>query len=172
MSVAPPLSNTVAIYNAIKAQLAEEFDLEDDDAALLDTVDGETDLKEVLAGMAAIVNTYEEYAEALKRIIDANKERKDRFERKADKLRQSIGWAMQEAGLKKVEAADVTLSLRNNPPSLVTTIEPEDAPENFRTVKTTYAFDKKAIKEAIAEGDGPEWAHLNNQPPSLQIRSK
>jgi hypothetical protein len=81
---------------------------------------------------------------------------------------------MQEAGLKKVEAADVTLSIRNNPPSLVTTIEPEDAPEQFRTVKTTYAFDKKAIKEALLCGDmsAMEFASLNNQPPSLQIRTK
>jgi Zn-dependent M32 family carboxypeptidase len=172
MSIAPPLSNTVAIYNAIKAQLAEEFDLENDDAALLGTLDGETNLHEILSDMAREVERYEGFAEALKRIIEQNKERKDRFERKADKLRQSIGWAMQEAGLKKVESADVTLSLRNNPPSLVTTIEPEDAPEQFRTVKTTYAFDKKAIKEALLEGDSLSFAHLNNQPPSLQIRTR
>jgi seryl-tRNA synthetase len=172
MSLSPPLSNTVAIYNAIKAQLAEEFDLADDDAALLDTLEGETNLKEVLAYMAREATRYEAFAEAIKRIIEENKDRKDRFERKSDKLRQSIGWAMQEAGLKKVEAADVTLSLRNNPPSLVTTIEPEDAPEQFRTVKTTYAFDKKAIKEALMAGDMLAFASLNNQPASLQIRTK
>jgi seryl-tRNA synthetase len=169
---APVLSNTVAIYNAIKAQLAEEFDLEEDDAALLDTLDGESNLKDVLSAMAREVERCEEFAEAINNIIVSNKQRKERFERKADKLRQSIGWAMQEAGLKKVEAADVTLSLRNNPPSLVTTCEPEDAPDNFRTVKTTYAFDKKAIKEALAEGDILSFAYLNNQPQSVQIRTK
>jgi hypothetical protein len=172
MSFAPPLSNSVAIYNAIKAQITEAYNLDGDDQVLFDTLEGLTDLNEMLAAMAREAKRAEEYAEAIKRIIDENKERKDRFERKADKLRQSIGWAMQEAGLKKVEAADVTLSLRNNPPSLVTTIEPEEAPEQFRTVKTTYAFDKKAIKEALAAGDMLSFAYLNNQPQSVAIRTK
>mgnify|MGYP003349672908 CR=1 FL=1 len=149
---ATALTTSVMIYTALKAQIMEQFALQEDDETLIDTLEGATDLHEVIAALAREADRAEEFSEAIKLIMDQNKERKDRFERKADKLRSVILWAMQEANLPKVQAPDLTISLRKNPPSLATSIEPQDAPEIYRKEKTTYTFDKARIKMALEIG--------------------
>jgi hypothetical protein len=168
-----PLSQSVIIYNELRDRLASEFDLEDDDQALLDTLDGLQDLKERLIWMAREAERSEQFAEAIKAIIADNQERRKRFEVRSEKLRKMIAWAMQETGMKKIDdCPDMTISLRQNPPSLVTTIEPEDAPIDYRKAKVTYTFDKTKIKAALDGGADLDWAHLNNGGQSVTIRTR
>jgi lipid II:glycine glycyltransferase (peptidoglycan interpeptide bridge formation enzyme) len=167
-----PLSQSVIVYNELKDRIAREFGLEEDDQALLDTLEGETDLQSRLIWLARQANEAEEFATAMKAIMADNKARRDRFEAKAEKLRSLIAWAMQEVGLTKIAAPDVTLSLRMLAPQLVTTTEAESVPDEFRKVKVSYTFDKDAIKAAINNGQQIEWAHYGNASPSLTIRTR
>lgn len=167
-----PLNTAVIVYNELKERLIREFEFDGDDPVILDTLDGLQDLKERLVWLAREAQRAEAFAEAIKEIIAENKERKDRFERRSDKLRALIAWAMQETGIKKIEEADMTISQRVNNPSIVTTIDPEDAPEQFRKVKTTYSFDIKTIYEELSDGKKFDWAHFGNASPSITIRTK
>lgn len=166
-----PLNQDVTIYNVMKARLIDEYGLDEDDTALLDTLDGMSDIKERLVWLAREARRTEAFSDSLKEIIKENRERKDRFDKRADKLRALIAWAMQETDIRKIEAAEMTLSMRMNAPSLVTTIEPENAPDWARKEKITYTFDRDAIKEHL-EHEELEWAHMNNGAPSVTIRTK
>ena len=90
------IGTEVQIYNTLKERLKEVFDLEDDDEALLDTLDGETGLSDVILKLVRDAKRSEAFAEGMKAIIADNVTRKKRFEARADKLRALAAWAMQE----------------------------------------------------------------------------
>jgi len=163
-----PLANSVRIAAELRNQLKAEFSLEDGDEALETTIEGEGDLTERLIGIARAAVRAEAMAEAMKVIIKDNQDRKVRFEAKAEKLRGVIAWAMSEAGLKKIPAPDLTLSLGAGKPPLilddVTTLLPE-----FARVKTEP--DRVAIRAALEAGQKLSFARLGNARPYLTIRT-
>jgi len=166
------LDQSLRVYQDLKERLMIEYGLADEDPALLDTLEGATDLHERLVILARKAVEAESFAEAVGSIIADNRERKARFERSADKLRNLVAWGMQEAGIPKIAAPDMTLSQRIGPKSLATTIDPESADDRFVITKTEKRFDTKAIRAALEAGEELDWARLNNGAPSLTIRTK
>lgn len=71
---------------------------------------------------------------------------------KIDNLKKYTKMCLSELGMKKVETTLGNITIRNNAPSLV--IEDERlVNEKFKVETTTVKVDKKAIKEAIANGE-------------------
>jgi hypothetical protein len=169
------IGTEVQIYNTLKERLKEVFDLEDDDEALLDTLDGETGLSDVILKLVRDAKRSEAFAEGMKAIIADNVTRKKRFEARADKLRALAAWAMQEVGLTKVEDAGMSVSQRQGKPSLVIggQCEPGDTTP-FTKQKTVYSWDLPALREAVEYRDPEalEIAWLSNAKPVLTIRTK
>src|ERR1700722_18039160 len=97
-----PLANTARIIAELRERLKSEYGLEGNDEVLEDTLEGASDLPEMLATMARDAVQALDYHEAIEQRIRIMKERADRLETRHDKIRAAISWALQEAGWKRV----------------------------------------------------------------------
>jgi hypothetical protein len=170
-----PLSTAVATHNALREKLKAEFGLEDDDEALIDTLDGISDLKELIAVAARQARYEAAQAEACKAIIAAVQARMARRAEKAERLRDAIAHAMEDAGERKIDAPDCTISVRAGKPKLVIERPCGGAsPGRFVNVKRVYSWNVTAISEAIAlfDQEAMDLAHWSNPEPILTLRSR
>ena len=168
-----PLSHDVKVYQMMKERLMRDFMLAEDDQALIDTLDGLSDLKERITALARKATERKYMAAGLKELIDDQKARLARLEEGEEKLRELIAWAMNEAGIERITAPDLTISQRMGVPPLVFGIEPQDCVlSDYVQAKTTYSFDKNAIRRALNEGEDIQWACFGNPRPQLTIRNK
>ena len=165
------LTTATAVYNAMKERLMEEFGLHNGEETLHDTLEGATDLHDLIARAAREARHEEAMAEAIKAIINEAYERKQRRQAKADRLRAAIAWAMQDAELKKIDACDMTISQRMGHPKVVYKDEdPSRWPDEMCITKRE--LNKTKIKAALMEGASLPSAHLGNAMPVLTIRAK
>jgi hypothetical protein len=168
-----PLSINARIVAELREKLKAEYGLEDGDEALEDTLEGASDLPEILAKLARSAVWHERKAEAMAAIIRDNQERKSSFELRAERTRNAMSWAMQEAGMKKIPAdvlPDLTVSMRDGKAPLVI---PADELVPHEWCKMKYTPDRAVIREALeVENRALDFAHLGNAKPILTIRSK
>ena len=104
-------------FRAIRDRLRTE-DPHIDEQTLADTVEGVTDLNELIAAVVRCSLSDEALAEGLKTRMDEMQERIERFQDRAAKRRQIAKEAMLQAELKKVTAPDLTISIRPGMPAL------------------------------------------------------
>lgn len=165
------LSIATAVYKAMKERLMQDFGLEEGEEALLDTLEGATDLQDLIAKAAREARHEEAMAKAIADIVSEAQERKHRRLTKAERLRATISWAMQDAGLPKIDAPDMTLSQRMGQPKVVYTDEdPANWPDEMCVTKRE--LNKQKIKAALMDGASLPSAHLGNAMPVLTIRAK
>ena len=141
------ISNAIEWYKHYKAILADECG--DDMELLNDTLEGVTDLDQLLLNIERERMMIDAYADALQVIIKNNKERLDKYKNRSEKLKNIILKAMIESGLQKAVAPDVTLSLRNGAPFVSIDNEAE-IPAEYLVIKATP--NKTALKEALQKG--------------------
>lgn len=159
--------------------------LEDDETAWLDTLEGETEVKEVAAKLIERAIECKTMTAALKLRADDIASRKNRLNDQEKNLRGAVAILLQEAGLKKLELPEATLSVRDLPSRLIVTDESKLPAACFETVqklvmekvktelerfeadKAARAMDDPA---ALAESfPGVEWS---NGGTSLTVRTK
>lgn len=163
-----PLPNTVRIVAELRERLKAEYGLDDDDEALADTIEGETDLGEQLARLARAALRSEYMAKGIGELIKDTQLRKTRLEHRAEKLRAVINWALSESGTKKISAPDMTLSLSiGKAPIVIDDAAP--IPERFLRVKSEP--NKIAIRAALDNGEDLPFAKFGNASPTLIIRT-
>ena len=164
----PNLAQELAKHLDLKGRLLAAFpELRDDPDALLDTLDGATDLR---VQIEAILNSAEEdrmMAAALQGRLADMEARLKRFDARQDRKREIVALAMAEAGLKKIELDIATVSLVNGRQSVIVTDETAIPPAYLR--QPPPVPDKKLIGAALREGPVPG-CQLTNAPPHLQIR--
>jgi hypothetical protein len=90
-----------------------------DEETLADTLEGLTDIHEVLAAVVRSALLDEAMVDGLKGHMQRLQARLDRLAERASERRRVARDAMAEADIKKVVAPDFTLSLRPVPPALV-----------------------------------------------------
>jgi len=151
-------------------QLLLEFpELSDDDELRLDTLEGATSLDEILAQVVDKAMQAKALAEAVKsRIADLN-ERRSRFLRQEQSMRNLVLRIMDRADITKVMLTEATLSVRAAQPKAIIT----DAlviPDQFMRLKKEP--DMKPILDALKGGQHIEGAVLSNGSASLTIRIK
>ena len=164
------LRNDLAIHAELKARLLAQFPAEDEES-LADTLEGISDLNDKLVRLFESASEDQLMVDSLAVRIGEMHERKARLAARYDSKRALIAWAMQEAGIKKIENALVTLSLRNMPPSVVITDEAA-LPSLMVKVKTVTSPDKAAIKAALEAGIEVAGASLSNGSQTLSARVK
>jgi len=116
------LKQAAAEHAALRAELRAMF-AEINDETLADTLEGLSNLPEVLA---AVVRSYLEdltLAAALGMRISDMQARLGRFEARAEKKRALVTQVMERAELQKLQEPDFTVSLRAVPPGLVVSDE-------------------------------------------------
>ena len=121
--------------------------LGDDEQAIADTVEGETDLVEAIQRGVTRLSEVEAMITGLSSRMEKLKARCDRLSKQAEHLRTSIQTAMEVSGRKTVETELATLSRSRTPPKVVVTKE-EDIPATY-WVRGEPRLDKKALLAAL-----------------------
>jgi hypothetical protein len=122
-----------------------------DDETLLDTLEGVSDLPELIQGLIRSSLEDEVLISALKQRVEDMQARlsrlKDRFERK----RELASWAMANAEILKMQTADFTLSLRQGPPRL-DVLDQDKVPAEY-LVPQPLRLDRSGLIGALKRGD-------------------
>lgn len=155
-------------HQALVADLRRRFPDADDDT-IADTVAGMSDLEDMLAEVARSVADDEAAAAACKMRIDDMATRKKRHEDRAETKRDCIAKVMERAGLRKITAPDVTLSLGKGRAKVVITDESAVLKDGYG-ITPPDVIDKKALRVALEAGDKVEGATLGNSIPVLTMR--
>lgn len=152
---------------ALRESLAQ---LGEDEALLLDTIEGQTGLFEAFDKLLLRMTENRAMIAGIGQVSEEIDERKRRFEKRLEADRALIEQAMMIAELDKVERPAATLSLAKRAPSLVVTTE-ADIPAEFWKAADPK-LDRKALAAAIAEGRSIPGAELSNAAPSLTVRNR
>jgi hypothetical protein len=141
-----------------------------DEETLADTLEGITDLHEMIAAVIRSALVDEALQSGLRaRIVDM-KSRLSRLEGRGSKKRQLALEAMTEAGLKKLEQPDFTASARAGLPGLVV-VEEKLIPNSY-WVPQPPKLDRQSLLAELKR-DGPiPGAQLSNPKPTLSVRTK
>ena len=142
----------------------------DDEEAWIASLESETNVGELLTTIVRRIEDTKALVIGTKDRFEELKERKDRFERRVDALRELAFKVMETAEVAKLELPEATLSLRAGTQQLVGEADPENLPPEFKRV--TVAVDRTAIKDALKKGQTVPGFELSNSPPSLTIRIK
>jgi hypothetical protein len=156
-------------YRRIREWLLEQFP-EIDDETIRDTLEGETNLPEIIATVIRSALVDEALSAGLRRRLDEMKERLTRLEERGAKKRQLALEAMDEVGLGKLQQPDFTASTRPGSPSLVVTAE-DDVPSPY-WVPQPPKMDRQALLGELKRGAEIPGVQLNNPKPVLVVRTK
>ncbi len=156
-------------YQYLREQLAAQFP-DADEETLLDTLEGMTDLNEMIAWV--VRSRLDDLAlhAALRARMSDMQERAGRLEQRADKKKDVVASVMERAGLKKLTEPDFTLSLRSTNPPLVVTDEGE-IPENFWKPQPAK-LDRQGLLTALKAGREVPGVVLGNGGVTISVRTK
>jgi len=137
---------------------------------LADTLEGITDLHEMIAAVIRSALVDEAFQTGLRFRLDEMKRRLSRLEERASKKRELALNAMSEVGLSKLEQPDFTASARAGTPSLVVIAE-EAIPKSY-WIPQPPKLDRQAVLSELKRGDGIPGTQLSNPKPVLMVRTK
>jgi hypothetical protein len=156
-------------YQELRRRLQADFPALDDDT-LADTLEGITDLHEMIAAVIRSALVDEALQVGLRFRLDEMKERLSRLDLRASKKRQLALEAMTEAGLAKLEQPDFTASTRAGSPSLVVVTE-DTIPEPY-WLPQPPKLDRRTILCELKRGAAIHGAQMSNPQPVLMVRTK
>jgi hypothetical protein len=122
-----------------------------DDETLLDTLEGISELPELIKALVRSSLGDDVLIAALKQRIEDMRARLSRLNDRFERKRELACWAMSNAEITKVEAEDFTLSLRQGPPRLEVTDEEQIPGEFF--VPQRPKLDRAGLTSALKRGD-------------------
>ena len=161
------LAQSLGAYQTIRGRIIA-LDADIDDATLADTVDGLTNLHEVIAAVVRSAIVDEAMAEGLKGHIQLLQERLRRIAERASQRRRIARDAMIKVDVRKIAAPDFTLSLRPGSPALIVVDE--------ATIPAPYwkprepRLDRLGLLEALKTGVPVVGVQLSNPEPVLSVR--
>ena len=156
-------------YKAIRERLQAE-DPTLDEQTLADTVEGLTDLHEILMAVIRAALADEALARGLKGRIGEMEDRLGRLQDRASKRRQIAKEVMAELDLKKLEAPDFTASIRSGFPSLVV-INENEIPSIYWEPRDPK-LDRVSLLADLKHGTEVQGAALSNPEPVLSVRTR
>jgi Gp157 protein len=156
-------------YKAVKDRLRAE-DPSLDDETLADTVEGLTDVHEILASIVRAALADEALAAGLKGRIGEMEDRLSRLQERAAKRRQIAKEVMAELDIKKLQAPDFTASLRPGMASLVV-IDEASVPSIYWEPRPPK-LDRVGLLADLKQGTDIAGAALSNPEPILSVRTR
>lgn len=156
-------------YHVVRMRLLERWP-EIDAETLADTLEGITDLHEMIAAVIRSALVDEALQAGLRSRLEEMRQRLARLEERGTKKRQLALEAMCDVGLKKVEQPDFTASARSGMSPLVVLAdnlipEPYWLPQPPKLNRQTLLADLK-------RGEVIPGAQLGNPQPCLAVRTK
>ncbi len=174
MMTNPAVSASARIVAELRSRLKVTYGLEDGDEAMETTLEGYTNLPEMLAAMVRRAIDCEDQSQAVKERAKFMENRAGRLEATSYNLRAQIAWAMSEAGMKRIPSdalPEATVSLSDGRAPLVIPNERE-VPDKYCRIKTVREPDKKLIRDELQAGERLSFALLGNAKPTLTIRTR
>lgn len=168
-----PITHKARIVAQLQERLAEAQNDEDIDLLANDlSVEGKA-LEDACASILRRSRTKAAMVEALKTIEDDNRARRKRLEESAKSDREIVAWAMQEAGLPKITAPDMTVSFRMGKPGVIIDREPGpgDVIAGLAKTKITYSWDIDVVRDLLEHGQFSE-GRFGNPMPIITVRGR
>jgi hypothetical protein len=141
-----------------------------DEETLADTLEGITDLHEMIAAVIRSALVDEALHAGLRFRLDDMKQRLTRLEVRAAKKRQLALEAMSEVGFTKFEQPDFTASARAGSPALI--VVAEDKVPSTYWVPQPPKLDRQTILGELKRGAEIPGVQLSNPQPVLMVRTK
>jgi len=163
------LSIGLANYQLLRERLLTEYPLLDDET-ISDSLEGITDLHEMIAAVIRSALVDEALQLGLRSRLDDMKQRLGRVELRCEKKRQLALEAMSEVGLRKLAQPDFTASVRAGSPSLVVVSE-GDIPQTY-WVPQPPRLDRQGLLMDMKRGNEIPGVQLGNPKPILTVRTK
>jgi len=162
-------NHEVAIYayNQLKEILVADGC--DDEQCLLDTLEGETDIADILVRLQRQRDEADDSAAVLKSRVEVLQQRKARFEDRSERLKMLICDIMQRTDLKKLESPEFTISLREGKESVSIAVE-EFISDEYARIETIRKLDKKAIAQDLKLGKIIPGASIVRGDPTVAVR--
>jgi hypothetical protein len=159
----------VSSYQLIRDRIRAE-DPQIDEQTLADTVEGLTDLNEILAAVIRAALTDQALAAGLEGHIGQMQARRDRLQERAAKRRQIAKDVMVELDLKKITAPDFTVSVRPGMPSLL--VLDEAAVPSIYWEPREPRLNRQELLNELKGGADIKGVTLSNPEPVLSVRTK
>ena len=161
------LEFTAITYRTIRDRI-HTLDPQIDEQTLADTVDGLTDLHEIVAAIVRAALTDESLATGLKGRIAEMQDRLNRLQDCAARRRQIAKDVMVELDLKKISAPDFSVSIRPGLPSLM--VIDEAAVPSIYWQPSAPRLKRQELLSELKDGAAIEGVALSNPEPVLSVR--
>jgi hypothetical protein len=163
------LTFAATTYRTIRDRI-RAHDPQIDEQTLADTVEGLTDLNEILQAVIRAALADEALARGLKCRISDMQDRLNRLEERASKRRQIAKDVMLELDLRKLEAPDFTASIRPGMAALV--VLNEDAVPKTYWEPGEPRLRRQVLANDLKGGAEVAGATLSNPEPVLSVRTR
>ena len=156
-------------YRAVRDRIQSE-DPQIDEQTLADTVEGLTDLHEIVAAIIRSALADEALATGLKTRVAEMQDRLERLQDRASKRRQIAKEVMVELDLKKITAPDFTVSIRPGTPALL--VLDEAAVPSIFWQPSAPKLNRQGLLSELKEGAEITGVTLSNPEPVLSVRTR
>ena len=156
-------------YRALRERIRAE-DPQIDEQTLADTVEGLTDIHEILAAIIRAALADEALATGLKTRIGEMQDRLERLQDCAAKRRQIAKEVMLELELKKLTAPDFTVSIRPGMPSLL--VLDENAVPSIYWQPVDPKLKRAELLTELKQGAAIAGVALSDPEPVLSVRTR
>lgn len=164
-----PIASALSLHCEYRKRIKDEFpDL--DEVTLADTLEGLTDLNEMLAAVVRSALDDEAIVAGLSTRLADMKARLERIEHRAKRKREIVREAMLAADLAKLSEPDFTASLKQSAPTLDIVAEDQIPPAYWKPQPSK--LDKQGILAALKAGTSIAGARLAATGIQLSVRSK
>ncbi len=163
------LSQEAVHYTYLRERLVEDFP-DADEECLRDTLEGLTNLTDMLAEVLRSALEDQAFGSALRSRIGDMQTRLTRIEERARKKRDLVCSVMERADVRKLTEPDLTVSLRPSRAPLVVTDE-EAIPEGYWKAQAPK-LDRQGLIAALRAGRDVPGALLGNAPMTISVRTK
>ncbi len=156
-------------HQYLRERLVADFP-DADEECLRDTLEGLTNLTDVLAEVLRSALEDQAFVAALRSRIGDMQARLTRIEERARKKRDLVCSVMERADVRKLTEPDFTVSLRPSRAPLVVTDE-EAIPEGYWKAQVPK-LDRQGLLAALSAGRDVPGALLGNAPMTISVRTK
>ena len=163
------LTRELTHHQYLRERLAADFP-DADEECLRDTLEGLTNLTDMLAEVLRSQLGDQDLVAALKARIGDMQARAGRIGDRARKKRELVTSVMERADLKKLMEPDLTVSLRPTRPPLAV-VDEEAVPEEFWKPQPPK-LDRQGLISALAAGRDIPGAILGNPHMTISVRTK
>jgi hypothetical protein len=163
------LDFAAATYRALRDRIRAQ-DPEIDERTLADTVEGLTDLHQIIEAIIRSALEDEALATGLKGRVAEMEDRLARLQDRASKRRQIAKDVMVELDLKKLSAPDFTASIRPGMPSLL--VIDEAAVPSIYWEPREPRLNRQCLVSDLKQGAEITGVTLSNPEPVLSVRTK